>query len=179
MRTSYSPVTFCLFSLSVVPAMALDVNSKLCLNDNPPTIRTVEAVQKGWGEGIVAIGKAKDPKAAAIKHLDTFYSYDARTVLFKPTKASKNQFRNTKEEALSYFVGGVIPEDKGFALAPYTKVRFDNHGVVTKCNIALAMGNYYFTKTNGDEIKVEYSFAYIQDEKGNLKIKLHHSSLPF
>jgi len=41
------------------------------------------------------------------------------------------------------------------------------------------MGDYYFTKTNGEEIKVEYSVGYIKDKHGNLKINLHHSSLPF
>ncbi len=164
---------------ATLSALALPVDSKLCLNDNPPTEQAVDEVQNGWGSGIVAIGAAENPEAAAIEHLDRFYAYDFRNVLFKPTKASDDQFRNTKEEALSYFVGGVIPEDKGFALAPYTKVRFDNHRVVVKCYMALAMGNYYFTQTDGEEVKVEYSFVYVQDEKGDLKIKLHHSSLPF
>jgi len=42
----------------------------------------------------------------------------------------------------------------------------------------MAMGHYYFTDTNNTETKVEYSFAYFKDEKGNIKISLHHSSLP-
>ena len=43
----------------------------------------------------------------------------------------------------------------------------------------MAMGNYFFTTTEGDEVKVEYSFGYAPDENGDLKIVLHHSSLPF
>lgn len=139
----------------------------------------VEAAQKGWGEGIVKIGKAKDPRKAAIAHLDEFYAFDHGQVLFKPTLASVDQFRGTKKEALSYFIGQDLAEDKGFALAPYTKVRWENEGIVTDGDSAIAMGNYFFTKTNGDVVKVEYSFGYVKDEDGNLKINLHHSSLPF
>ena len=139
----------------------------------------VEAVQKAWGEGIVKIGKAQDPRKAAIEHLDEFYAFDHGQVLFKPTLASVNQFRGTKKAALSYFIGQDLAEDKGFALAPYTKVRWENEGIITGGDSAMAMGNYFFTRANGEEMKVEYSFGYIKDEKGNLKINLHHSSLPF
>lgn len=100
-------------------------------------------------------------------------------MLFKPTKAAADQFRGTKDEALSYFVTGNIAEDKGFALAPYSKVRFENEGMVIDCDSAMAMGNYYFTTTDGKDIKVEYSFGYVKDEDGELKINLHHSSLPY
>ena len=151
------------------------------LGANAGTISTaeVEAAQKGWGEGIVKIGKAKDARKAAIAHLDEFYAFDDGQVLFKPTLASADQFRGTKKEALSYFIGQDLAEDKGFALAPYTKVRWENEGIVTDGDSAMAMGNYFFTKTNGEEVKVEYSFGYIKDEEGNVKINLHHSSLPF
>ena len=30
----------------------------------------------------------------------------------------------------------------------------------------------------GDEVKVEYTFGYIVDSSGNLRINLHHSSMP-
>lgn len=137
------------------------------------------AAQKAWGDGIVKIGAAEDRKKAALEHINALYAYDLGPVLFKPTKASTVQFRDDKDEALSYFVGGKEPEDKGFALAPYTKVRFENHAMTIDCDSALAQGNYYFTKTDGQEIKVEYSFGYIEDKQGHLKINLHHSSLPY
>ncbi len=139
----------------------------------------IKDAQKAWGDGIVAIGAAKDSKKRALKHLDTLYGYEQGAVLFKPTKAADDQFRGTKDEALSYFVKGIVPEDKGFALAPYTKVRFENEGIVINCNAALAMGNYFFTTTEGKDIKVEYSFGYVKDKDGKLKINLHHSSLPY
>ncbi len=58
-------------------------------------------------------------------------------------------------------------------------VRFENVKTFIHGNTALAMGNYYFTTTGGDEVKVEYSFGYVKDKDNNLKIVLHHSSLPF
>ena len=143
------------------------------------TTAEVEAAQIAWGNGIVKIGKSDNPKAAAVDHIDEFYGYEEGDVLFKPTLASVDQFRGSKKEALSYFVGQDMKEDKGFALAPYVAVRWENEGIVTDGNTALAMGNYFFTDTDGNETKVEYSFGYIKDEDGNLKINLHHSSLPF
>lgn len=143
------------------------------------TKEEVITAQKSWADGIVAIGKADDHRRAALNHLNTLYAYDLGPVLFKPTKAAADQFRGTKEEALSYFVTGSVPEDKGFALAPYAKVRFENEGIIIDCDSALAMGNYYFTSTDGKEIKVEYSFGYVEDKNGKLKINLHHSSLPY
>lgn len=127
----------------------------------------------------MAIGQAENAESEAQKTLDNLYAYDLGTVLFKPTLAAQIPFRGTEEEALSYFVGGKIDEDTGFAMAPYTNVRFDNEGIITYCDAAIAMGEYYFTKTDETEIKVEYSFGYVQDENGELKINLHHSSLPY
>ena len=100
-------------------------------------------------------------------------------MLFKPTLASADQFRGTFDEALSYFVGGSVSEDGGFAIAPYTNVRWENEGTTINGDTALAMGNYFFTKTDGTEVKVEYSFGIKKMEDGDLKIVLHHSSLPF
>lgn len=163
----------------VITSLAIVSMAALSVNADSISIAEVEAAQKGWGDGIVKIGKAKDARKAAIEHLDKFYAFDRGQVLFKPTLASADQFRGTKKEALSYFIGQDLAEDKGFALAPYTKVRWENEGIITDDDSAMAMGNYFFTQTNGEEIKVEYSFGYIKDENGNLKINLHHSSLPF
>jgi len=43
----------------------------------------------------------------------------------------------------------------------------------------MGMGNYFFTTPEGDEAKVEYSFGYMLDEDGNVRINLHHSSMPY
>lgn len=141
--------------------------------------------QKNWGDGIVNIGKSfmekGDYTTTAMKHIDSLYAYEQSPVLFKPTKASEEQFRATKESALSYFVAtnGVCPEDKGFAIQPWTKVRFENSAILLQGSSAAAMGNYYFTDAQGQEVKVEYTFGYLLDEEGKVRINIHHSSIPF
>lgn len=143
----------------------------------------VTALKTAWGEGIVKIGKTHkkggDYRAAAQKHIEQFYAYGESPVLFKPTLASEDQFRGTFDEALSYFVGGGMAEDGGFAIAPYTNVRWENEGTVISGDTAMAMGNYYFMQSDGTEVKVEYTFGIEQMEDGEPKIVLHHSSLPF
>ena len=44
-------------------------------------------------------------------------------------------------------------EDKGFALKPWTNVRFENAGLILEKSRAFCMGNYFFTDTKGNEIK--------------------------
>ncbi len=144
----------------------------------------VDEAQAAWGAGIVAIGAAYtaagDYTAVAQNHLDTLYGYkDGFGVLFKPTKAKEVPFRPTEEEALSYFVTGIVVEDTGFAIAPYTAVAFDNHGCIFDSDSATCMGEYYFTGTDSSVTKVEYTFGYKKDAEGNLKIVVHHSSLPY
>ncbi|MEM7733748.1 MAG: phosphoribosyl-AMP cyclohydrolase [Pseudomonadota bacterium] len=143
----------------------------------------VTALKTAWGEGIVKIGKVHtdggDYTQAATDHINTFYAYGDREVLFKPTLASEDQFRGSFDEALSYFVGGSIEEDNGFAIAPYTDVRWENEGTVISGDMAVTMGNYYFMTTDGKEVKVEYTFGIEQMDDGTAKIVMHHSSLPF
>lgn len=147
------------------------------------TAEMVEAAQAEWAEGIVAIGNAytaeEDYEAVARNHINTLYAYEQSNVLFKPTKASADQFRGNFDEAFSYFVGGSIEEDGGFAITPWTNVRFENEDTIIDSDSAIAMGNYFFTTTEGEEVKVEYTFGYMMDDEGNLRINLHHSSLPY
>tara|TARA_Y100000768_G_scaffold185957_1_gene139311 strand:- start:146 stop:616 length:471 start_codon:yes stop_codon:yes gene_type:complete len=144
----------------------------------------VESAQKAWGEGIVAIAHAHstggDYVSIARNHVESLYAYGLTEVLFKPTLAAVEQFRPNFESALSYFVASnnECPEDKGFAIKGWTKVRFENADIILKDETALAMGNYFFTDSNGDEVKAEYTFGYISDDNGDLRIQLHHSSMP-
>ena len=148
------------------------------------SVADVEGAQQAWGEGIVAIAAAHtsggDFVDLATNHVNTLYAYQMGPVLFKPTLAAIDQFRPTFDTALSYFVAsnGACPEDKGFAIKGWTSVRFENSDVIIGDNTALAMGNYFFTAPDGSEVKVEYTFGYIEDEKGKLRIQLHHSSMP-
>lgn len=148
------------------------------------TVAEVKDAQRAWGEGIVAIATAHtnggDYVGLATDHVNTLYAYQMGPVLFKPTMAAVDQFRPTFETALSYFVASnnACPEDQGFAIQGWTNVRFENSDVIIDGNTALAMGNYYFTSPEGSEVKVEYTFGYIEDGNGDLRIQLHHSSMP-
>ena len=146
----------------------------------------VSQAQQAWGEGIVKIGEVYksggDYKAAATEHINNFYNYQEGTVLFKPTLVSQKQFRLDFDGALSYFIAGdsSYPEDHGFAIKPWSSVRWENVETKIVGGVALAMGNYYFTPVaGGDEVKVEYSFAYVKDRDGKLKIILHDSHIPY
>lgn len=148
------------------------------------TLGDVEDAQQAWGEGIVAIATAHctggDYVEVARNHVETLYAYGLTAVLFKPTLAAIEQFRPTFDQALSYFVASnnECSEDKGFAIKGWTNVRFENADVILEESTALAMGNYFFTAPDGDEVKVEYTFGYMVDSVGNLRIQLHHSSMP-
>merc|ERR1712151_1264682 len=153
----------------------------------PPNItkEMVEAAQKEWGDGIVKIAQSHTDAGnftqEAVDHITKLYAYGHGPVLFKPTLASEDQFRGTFDGALSYFVAtnNHASEDKGFAIKGWTAVRFENEEFIISGNMAMAMGNYFFTNPEGDEVKVEYSFGYVLDADGNLRINLHHSSMPY
>ena len=144
----------------------------------------IEKAQQAWGEGIVAMAsahqKGDDYVEIARNHVETLYAYGLSTVLFKPTLAAVEQFRPTFEQALSYFVASnnACPEDAGFAIQGWTRVRFENTDFILNESSGLAMGNYFFTRPEGDEVKVEFTFGYVLDESGALRINLHHSSIP-
>ena len=143
----------------------------------------VVAAQTEWGNGIVAIAavhsEGGDFAARATEHINTLYAYGDTAVMFKPTLAAEDQFRETFDEALSYFIGTEGTEDSGFAIKGWTNVRWESNGIYTDNDSATAMGNYYFTGPDGSETKVEYTFGYVLDDEGALKINLHHSSLPY
>lgn len=169
-------------------AFAEEISEKTALVGTLPdsgkaiTLSEITAAQKMWGDAVVAIGKAGDKaydvaKAAAEKA----YAFELGAIQFKPTLASDQPFRPDLEGTLSYFVANnqKYSEDKGFALKPWTKVRFDNHTVKTFGNKAIAMGHYYFTDKTGKETKVEYTKGYVKMSDGRVLLFLQDSSLPY
>ncbi len=149
------------------------------------TKQQVLEVQKQWKDGILAISKSfaekGDYKAMAHDFVKRLYAYDLGEVFFKPTLASEEAFRYDYDGAISYFTTGHIPEDKGFAIKPWKKLWFDDDiRIDIVDNVAISMGHYY-GQAEGDAVptKLEFSFVYILDDNGNLKIKLHHSSIPY
>ncbi len=140
-------------------------------------------IQKEWSSGIVRMGELSNDRDSlesfTSDFLDKIYDFDNQ-VLFKPTKAANEQFRNTKGSAYSYFIAGdnrECQEDNGFALSNWTEIIFDNSNIIINEDIAIAMGNYTF-KNEASKIKVEYSFVY-KNYGNEIKIILHHSSLPY
>ncbi|CAL1167869.1 unnamed protein product [Cladocopium goreaui] len=156
------------------------------------TEEEVKSVQAAWANAIRSISKTYldggDYVAAAAKAAGELYGYGHTNVLFKPTKAAEAQFRPTASDAMSYFVGhkavekGYL-EDAGFAInggKGWSNVVFDNHQIDVTGNVAIAMGNYFFTSAaDGSKTKVEYTFGYKKNADGKVCIFLHHSSVPY
>ena len=152
----------------------------------------VIAAQNFWAQSIVDISNSflsgEDYVSLAGERAGELYGYDHSNVLFKPTKAAKQQFRPTAHDAMSYFVGndavvsGYI-EDQGFAINAkkgFSKVIFNNHQIDCHGDVAHAMGTYEFTcATTGEISDVEYTFGYKRNDDGKVRICLHHSSVPY
>lgn len=155
------------------------------------TYDEVNAAQQAWCDALVKIGQLKeeggDYKTFANEVLSSAYNYDNGKVFFKPTLAyGEKTFRNDKKGALAYFVGGDpdYPNDKGFALAPWVKARYDNagpnnEGIQIYGSIAITMGNVWVTGKDGKEVMVDKTWVFKKGKDGKLKIIVHKSSLPF
>jgi hypothetical protein len=148
----------------------------------------VLAAQQAWGKALVKIstdyeqGGFAKAKATAEAVLDAAYGYNMGAVLFKPTLTVAPQtFRTTKEGALAYFVGGNpnFPKDSGFALKGWRSVNITNAGIHLHGNTAISMGNVSITDKAGKTTTVDKTWGYVRDDQGNLRIVLHHSSLPY
>ena len=112
--------------------------------------------------------------------IDSLYAYDSEEVLFKPTLASDKQFRLSRTGALSYFIGGndQFKEDEGFAIKGWTKISWENTGYKLYSDIAVCMGNYFFSIDNSEPLKVEFTIV-LKKIDDKLKLVLHDSHLPF
>ncbi|UUV22744.1 hypothetical protein [Paenimyroides aestuarii] len=155
------------------------------------TYEEVNAAQQAWCDALVRIGQIKeeggDYRAYANQVLSEAYNYDQGKVFFKPTLAFGDQtFRNDKKGALSYFIGGDpdYPNDKGFALAPWVKARYDNagnnnEGIQIYGSVAITMGNVWVTDKNGKEVMVDKTWVFRKGKDGKLRIIVHKSSLPY
>jgi hypothetical protein len=147
----------------------------------------VIAAQKAWCTALVNISEEGKKSQAAAKVLaekviDAAYAYQLGPVLFNPTLTSgKETFRLTKDGALSYFVGGdsKYPTDSGFALKDWKKCEIKNAGIVITGNAAMTLGNVMITDSANKTTTVDKTWGYIKDDKGALRIVLHHSSLPY
>ncbi len=151
----------------------------------------VNAAQQAWCDALVEIGRqhaaGEDYRAFADKVLTDAYDYDNGRVFFKPTLAWGDQtFRKTKPGAMAYFVGGDenYPNDGGFALKPWAKVRYDNgvrgaEEVQVHGNIGISMGKVFLEDMDGNEISVDKTFVFRKTDDGKVRLIVHDSSLPY
>lgn len=141
-----------------------------------------------WGKGLIKISKTFETEgiematSAASAMIDQLYFFDFGEVLFKPTLSGGSQtFRPTKEGALSYFVGHNFsyPNDNGFGLKFWREVSSETSAIFIDNSVAMWMGWVTFIDRDGQVTKVDKSWGYKLDNHGNLRIILHHSSLPY
>ena len=148
----------------------------------------VLAAQQAWGKALVQIstdfetGGIDAAKATAETVLDSAYGYNLGPVLFKPTLTTAPQtFRTTRDGALAYFVGHDedFPSDKGFALNAWRGFATENAAIFIDGDVAMSMGKVRLTNADGAVTEVDKTWGYKKDDAGNLRIVLHHSSLPY
>lgn len=174
-----------LASLSAGAEMAESLPMRM---NNQITEQQVLNAQQGWCNGLLAISKAYSTggfaaaETLARKVLDQAYGYQYGAVAFKPTLAQYPQtFRGTKAGALAYFVGGnpSFPNDKGFAIKPWQKCSIRNQVIQLHGDLAITMGNVDLIDSSGKLTTVDKTWAFMREPDGQVRIVLHHSSLPF
>ena len=142
----------------------------------------IEHFLNSWNNGVIEIGRVYleggDYEKCAEKFISSHYAFDHEEVLFKPTFTKEVIFRNSKELALSYFIGGDIPEDNGFALKPWGKIKLEELNAIEENNLIVAMGTLSMKPVNMEEnTMIAFTFLLVNIDD-SLKIKVHHSS-PF
>jgi hypothetical protein len=153
------------------------------------TVSEVTAAQQAWGNALVSISTTYDnqgfaaAKALAETVIDSAYAYNTNgQVLFKPTLTYGNQtFRLSRAGALAYFVGGDpnYPNDNGFAFKSWRGFQIQNAAIFLEGNTGTTMGNVILTDVNGAQTKVDKTWTFLKGADGQLRIVLHHSSLPY
>jgi len=175
--------------LTVLLAIALPVTaSETAVVDRSITLKNVSDAQNAWCKALIdisAINTKSGPAAAkklAEQVIDSAYGYQLGTVAFKPTLTVNPQtFRTTRSGALAYFVGGdpAFPKDKGFALKDWTKCETTDAAILLLGNYANSMGKVKLTDKNGKVTTVDKTWGWVKDDKSQMRIVLHHSSLEY
>ena len=142
--------------------------------------KQIDEFLSSWCKGVVEIGKTHleggDFNQRATHFLSTHYAFDEMDVLFKPTFTKQTVFRNNIKDALSYFVGGDISEDNGFALKPWEDIQLKELNLLLETNLTAAMGTLNFKPYDSEETTlVAFTFIFVSADEG-LKIQVHHSS---
>ena len=145
------------------------------------TDKNITEFISSWRDGIILIQKAyianNDYKERARHFVDNHYLFNEELVLFKPTLTNDVVFRNTTDDALSYFIGGKYPEDKGFALKDFEDIEVDEINTIIEKELIAVMGVFILKlKNTNDPTRIAFTFI-LKSTINGLKIKIHHSSL--
>jgi hypothetical protein len=174
-----------IFALTTV-GFAQEIIGKSQTTNFNITEEMVVNTQKAWAQSLLQISKTYldkgDYKKVANEVLDKGYNYENGIVLFKPTLTTGDQiFRMDREGALAYFIGGnpKYPNDTGFALKGWVKYGIANKGIILNGSTAISMGQIILTDNKGNTVVVDKTWGFKMNELGDLKIILHHSSLPY
>jgi len=140
----------------------------------------VEEFLNSGKDGVIEIGRAyqegHDYRAKARAFIETHYAFEVGEVLFKPTFTHDVVFRNSPEDALSYFVSGDIAEDSGFALKPWEEIKESEVNLMLEDNLCAAMGVLNLKLRNSETTtRIAFTFILVK-ANGQLRIKIHHSS---
>jgi hypothetical protein len=136
---------------------------------------------KSWTDDVISIGKTYqgdgDFQEEAEFFLNTHYAFSENEVLFKPTFTKDVIFRHSFNQALSYFVGGSISEDIGFAIRPWKKIELhDQPNLIIEGDVVVVMGALDFYHFES-EVSSLVAFTFVLKEfEGRFKIIVHHSS---
>ena len=146
-----------------------------------PTKQHLFEIIKSWTDGLsmirTAYEKNEDYKNIALEFINKHYLFNEESVLFKPTLTNKTIFRNSVDDALSYFIGGKYSEDTGFALKAFESVTIDETNTIIENDLIAIMGILDFKLLSpAEHMRVAFTFILKTTESG-LKIKIHHSSL--
>ena len=180
--------------LSFMSTGGIAANAQPAVMTETISVSEVKRAQEAWCDALVSISKAHEqggfsksqPLAGDV--IDAAYGYQFGPVAFKPTWAKGDTtFRETREGALSYFVGGdPAYADSGFAIgtpgsnrSPWVKCVPEIFVIQTFGNTANAMGWVHVEAADGTKSKVDKTFGYVRDDDGALRIVVHHSSTPF
>ena len=145
------------------------------------TDKNITEFISSWRDGIMLIQKAyitnNDYKERARTFVDNHYLFNEELVLFKPTLTNDIVFRNTKDDALSYFIGGKHPEDKGFALKNFEDIEINEVNTIIEKELIAVMGVFILKlKDTTRPLRIAFTFI-LKSTNSGLKIKIHHSSL--
>lgn len=108
------------------------------------------------------------------QNLEKLLSLYSDQAILKPTLSDK--IRNSYETIKDYFVG--TDSHPGFLHQGIIKVEFMNVHQIVEENIGITVGQYIFTKNNGESVMADFTYTLKADSE-MVQILSHHSSLTY